>query len=55
MDERITRLMQKAEDAIDRGDNDQAESYRVLANTIAYHRRKEARELERALTHQVTP
>lgn len=51
MDDRIERLWQKAEDAIDRNDTDQAEEYRVLAGHIAWHRRKEARELNRALTY----
>ncbi|WP_156180160.1 hypothetical protein [Delftia lacustris] len=49
MDERILRLWDKAEQAIDRNDNDQADSYRTLANTVAYQRRKEARSLEREL------
>lgn len=49
MDERIERLWDKAEAAIDRNDTDQAEEYRILANTIAYQRRKEARELYRTL------
>ncbi|MDH5168145.1 hypothetical protein P5X63_18295, partial [Microbacterium sp. RD02] len=51
MDDRIERLWQKAEDAIDRNDTDQAEEYRVLAGHIAWHRRKEARELNRTLEH----
>lgn len=51
MDDRILRLWDKAEAAIERNDNDQAESFRVLANTIAYQRRKEARELNRALEY----
>ncbi|WP_396657136.1 hypothetical protein [Microbacterium oxydans] len=49
MDDRILRLWDKAEQAIDRNDNDQADSYRTLANTVAYQRRKEARSLEREL------
>ncbi|RUQ06699.1 hypothetical protein D8M34_06670 [Microbacterium sp. HSID17254] len=51
MDERVERLWQKAEDAIDRNDTDQAEEYRVLAGHIAWHRRKEARELNRTLAY----
>lgn len=51
MDERTLRLWDKAEAAIDRNDNDQAESYRTLANTIIYQRRKEARALERTLEY----
>jgi len=49
MDERIERLWDKAEAATDRNDTDQAEEYRILANTVAYQRRKEARELNRTL------
>lgn len=51
MDDRIERLWDKAEAAIDRNDTDQAEEYRVLANTVAYQRRKEAREMNRALEY----
>lgn len=51
MDDRILRLWDKAEAAIERNDNDQTESFRTLANTIAYQRRKEARELTRALEY----
>lgn len=51
MDDRVERLWEKAEAAIDRNDNDQADSYRTLANTIIYQRRKEARALERALDY----
>lgn len=50
MDERIERLLNKAEEAIDRNDTDQAESYRVLAGHVSYLRRKEAKALNRALT-----
>lgn len=51
MDERVTRLWDKAEAAIDRNDTDQAEAYRGLAGHVAWHRRKDARELERALSY----
>lgn len=51
MDDRVERLWDKAEAAIDRNDNDQAESYRTLAGHVAWHRRKEARELERSLDY----
>lgn len=47
MDERVERLLNKAEQATDRNDLDQAEQYRVLAGHVAYLRRKEARELDR--------
>lgn len=49
MDERIERLPNKAEEAIDRNDTDQADAYRILASQTAYLRRKEAKELNRAL------
>lgn len=49
MDERVTKLWDKAEAAIDRNDIEQADTYRVLAGHIAWHRRKEARELNRTL------
>ncbi len=49
MDERIERLLNKAEEAIDRNDTDQAEQYADLATRIFYLRRREARELNRAL------
>ena len=47
MDTRIERLLDKAEDAIGRGDIDQAEEYRYLAGAVAYLRRKEAKALNR--------
>jgi hypothetical protein len=49
MDERIERLLNKAEEAIDRNDVDQADAYRVLASQTAYLRRKEAKALNKAL------
>ena len=49
MDDRIERLLNKAEEAIDRNDIDQAEQYADLATRVFYLRRKEARELERAV------
>lgn len=51
MDERVERLWDKAEAAIDRNDSDQAEEYRTLAGHVAWRRRKEARELERSLDY----
>jgi len=51
LDDRVDRLLTKAEQAIDRGDLDQAESYQGLAGQIAYLNRREARDLERMLTH----
>lgn len=47
MDDRVDRLLTKAEQATDRNDLYQAEHYRVLAGHVAYLRRKEARDLER--------
>lgn len=52
MDERVERLLNKAEAAIDRDDGDQADAYRVLAAQVSYLRRKEARELERIHTRE---
>lgn len=49
MDERTERLLQKAETAIDQNNTDQAEAYAMLAARTAYLRRKEAREMNRAL------
>lgn len=49
MDERVERLLQKAEEAIDRSETDNAEAYAMLAARTAYLRRKEAREMNRAL------
>ena len=52
VDERVERLLTKAEEAIDRNDTDQADAYRVLAAQVSYLRRKEARELERIPTRE---
>lgn len=49
MDERTERLLQKAETAIDQNNTDQAEAYAMLAARTAYLRRREAREMNRAL------
>lgn len=49
IDERVERLLSKAEAAIDRNDTDQADAYRILAGHVAYLRRKEAQELNRTL------
>ena len=49
IDDRVERLLNKAEDAIDRGELEQADTYRSLAGHVAYLRRKEARELDRIL------
>jgi hypothetical protein len=49
MVDRITRLMDKAEQAADRNDLEQADSYRVLADQAAYHARKEVKALNRML------
>ena len=49
LEDRVDRLLSKAEQAVDRGDLDQAESYRILASQTAYLRRKEARELDRMM------
>lgn len=54
MDDRTERLLQKAEQAIDRNDTDQAESYAMLAERSAYLRRREARDLNRALETEMT-
>lgn len=45
LEDRVDRLITKAEQAIDRGDLEQADTYRTLAGHVAYLRRKEAREL----------
>ena len=50
LEDRVDRLITKAEQAIDRGDLEQADTYRVLASHVAYLRRKEARELDRTFT-----
>lgn len=56
MDERTERLLQKAETAIDQNNTDQAEAYAMLAARNAYPRRREAREMNRALeTNPETP
>lgn len=49
MDDRIERLLHKAEEAIDGNQLEQADSYRVLAGHVAYLRRREAKDLNRAL------
>lgn len=51
MDERVERLWDKAEKSIDTNNTDQAEAYRQLAGHVAWHRRKDAREMERALDY----
>lgn len=51
MDDRVIRLWDKAEAAIDINNTDQAEAYRTLAGHVAWHRRKDARELERTLDY----
>lgn len=48
MDERIERLLQKAEEAIDRNDADQADSYAMLASRVSYLRKQEAKAMNRA-------
>ena len=47
MDDRVERLLDKAEKAINLNNTDQADSYAALASRVSYLRRKEARELER--------
>lgn len=47
MDDRVTRLFDKAEAAADRNDLDQAETYRVLASNYDYLRRREAKDMNR--------
>ncbi|MEW1705969.1 hypothetical protein AB0230_01900 [Microbacterium sp. NPDC089190] len=47
LDDRVERLLAKAEQATDRNDLDQAETYRVLAGHAAYLSRREARDLNR--------
>ena len=49
MDDRIERLLQKAETAIDGNNIDQADAYRQLAGHIDYLRRREAKQLARML------
>lgn len=49
MDERVERLLNKAEEAADRNDLEQAETFATLAGHVSYLRRREARELERTL------
>lgn len=51
MDERVERLLNKAEEAIDHNNTDQADAYAALASRVSYLRRKEARELERTLVN----
>lgn len=52
MDDRVERLLNKAEQAIDHNDTDQADAYRILAAQVSYLRRKEARELDRIPTRE---
>lgn len=47
MDDRVTRLMDKAEAAADNNELEQAEGYRILAGQAAYLARKEAQMLSR--------
>ena len=47
MDDRVKRLMRKAEEAADNGDIERADIYRILADQAAYHARKEAKMLSR--------
>lgn len=47
MDDRVDRLLTKAEQATDRNDLDQAEQYRVLAGHVAYLRKQEAKMMSR--------
>lgn len=47
MDDRVTRLMDKAEAAAERGDIEQCEAFRILADQAAYHAHKEAKMLAR--------
>jgi hypothetical protein len=51
MNDRVSRLQDKAEAAADRGDLEQAETYRILASQAAYFARKEAQALERMFAH----
>ena len=48
MDERIIRLLDKAEAALDRGEDDIAEGFRILAVQTSYLRKQAAKELDRA-------
>lgn len=47
MDDRVLRLMDKAEQAADRGDTEQADTFRVLAGQAAYFARQEVKMLNR--------
>lgn len=47
MDERVERLLEKAEAAIDRSETDNAEAYAMLASRVSYLSRKEAKMLNR--------
>jgi len=55
MDDRVERLLNKAEQATDRNDLDQAEQYRVLASNVAYLRKQEAKMLARTFTMDTSP
>lgn len=52
MDDRVERLWDKAEAAIDRGDIEQAEEYRYLSNLVTYRRRQEAKDLNRHIKEE---
>lgn len=47
LDDRVECLLQKAEEAADRNDLDQSETYRILADHAAYLRHREARDVKR--------
>lgn len=49
IDPRVERLLNKAEAATDRGDIEQADTYRELAGHADYLRRREAKDLQRML------
>lgn len=54
MDERIERLWGKAEDAIDRGDIEQAEEYRFLTHAITHQRHREAKAMRKTFIPEAT-
>jgi hypothetical protein len=51
MDERTERLLNKAEQAVDNGDIDAADTYSALAYRHNFLRRQEAKELRRMLEY----
>jgi hypothetical protein len=53
MDERTERLLNKAEQAIDRSETDNAEAYRILASQAFYMKRKDSRDTDRKF-HRIT-